>query len=94
MSDDLDLLRRRVGSLRPSVGDFRNRLLNCLQVAHRPEDSLTLARGLAESLCKQILERMAVKPPAMLDWVQKLPRAVRAVITTRPGIISELGGLP
>src|SRR5215470_4128184 len=67
MSDELDGLRRRVDRLADGVGAYRERLAACLRVAGRPQDALALARGVGESLTKQILERLDLTPAPMLD---------------------------
>ena len=72
MREELDALKRRVERLEAGVGEIRDRLAACLQVAGRPQDSLSLARGIAESLAKQVLERLGLKPAAMLDACLRL----------------------
>lgn len=67
MNEELVLRRRRIDRLEVSVGEVRDRLAACVQVAGRPQDALTLARGIAESLTRQILEHMGLKAAAMLD---------------------------
>jgi hypothetical protein len=67
MSDELRLLQQRIDRLVDPVGDVRDRLRNCIQVAGRPEDALALGRGLAESLVKQVLEDLKMKAPPALD---------------------------
>jgi hypothetical protein len=67
MSDELRLLQQRIERLESSVGEIRDRLTHCLQVASYPSDAIALARGVAESLVKRILENIGIKPPAMLD---------------------------
>jgi hypothetical protein len=68
MSDELRLVRRKVESLNGSVGEIRDRLLNCLDTAtRRPEDALALSRSIGETLAKQSLTALGIKPPLMLD---------------------------
>ena len=67
MNEELDLLRRRIERLEAAVGDVRERLAACVQVAGRPQDALMLARGIAESLTRQVLEQLGLKPPSTLD---------------------------
>jgi hypothetical protein len=71
MSDELAILNRRIARLEAAVGEVRERLHNCLQVADRPQDAMALARGVAESLTKRILDNMGIKPQAMLDGCLK-----------------------
>jgi hypothetical protein len=72
MREELDALRRRVERLEAGVGEIRERLAACLQVASRPQDALALARGIAESLAKQVLERLGLKLATMLDGCLRL----------------------
>jgi WD40 repeat protein/class 3 adenylate cyclase len=66
--DEFQTLRKTIESLSDAAGDVRARLLNCLDAAaRRPADALGLARGVAESLTKQIVTAIGVKPPAVLD---------------------------
>jgi hypothetical protein len=67
MSKELELLRQRIERLLPEVGDYRQRLLHCLEVAPRPEDALALIRSVAESLVKQLMLDLKLKQEAMLD---------------------------
>jgi formylglycine-generating enzyme required for sulfatase activity len=68
MNDDLQRFRQRVEALCDAVGEVRDRLLNCLDVApRRPADALGLARGTGEMLAKQMLAAIGIKPPPMLD---------------------------
>ncbi len=60
-------LKRRIERLEATLGDVRERLENCLRVSERPQDAMALARGVAESLTKQILQGIGRKPAPMLD---------------------------
>src|SRR5579862_2653412 len=42
-------------------------MTNCVQLAGTPPHAVILARSEAERLVKQVLEKMAIKAPAMLD---------------------------
>jgi hypothetical protein len=67
MNDDLQRLQQRIERLEAAVGEIRDRLAHCIQVASYPLDAIALARGVAESLAKRILENIGIRPPAMLD---------------------------
>jgi hypothetical protein len=67
MMDELRFLQQRIERLEVTVGDVRERLVNCVQVSTRPQDALVLARSVAETLVKQMLAEMQIKPTAMLD---------------------------
>src|SRR5689334_20647120 len=68
MIGELQLLRQKVGLLTDPASDVRDRLLNCLDVAsRRPADALALARGIGETLAKQVLVAIGIKPPEMLE---------------------------
>jgi hypothetical protein len=66
-SDELQLLQQRIDRLAGLAGDFPERMTNCLQVAGSPPQAVALARSEAERLVKQVLEKMSIKAPAMLD---------------------------
>jgi hypothetical protein len=65
MADELSLLRDKVGRLNPKVGAAKEELTNCLRVT-TPPAAIALARGIVEGVCKQTLQAMGTKPPAML----------------------------
>jgi hypothetical protein len=65
--EELHLLQQRINRLVGLAGDFPERMTNCVQVAGTPPQAVTLARSEAERLVKQILERMAIEVPPMLD---------------------------
>ncbi len=61
MSSDLDALRARVERLEAAVGDVREELRNCLSVAGLPQDSLMIARRIADRITVRLLEDMGGK---------------------------------
>jgi len=67
MTSELGLLKQRIERLDVAVGEIREQLAHCLQVAARPQDALVLARSVAESLLKRVLRDINLKPPAMLE---------------------------
>lgn len=71
MNDELYILRQRIERLETAVGDLRGRLAHCLQVVALPNDALALARGIAETLTKRVLQDIGLKPPSMLDGCLK-----------------------
>ncbi len=92
MSHELRFLRRRIESLPPATREFRERLLNCVEVAGRPQDSMNLARTVAETLVRQVLEKLHIKPATNFDnALQRLeePRTMSRGLVPRE-IISML----
>jgi hypothetical protein len=74
VADELGLLKERVGRLNSKVGAVKEELGNCLLVS-TPPAAITLARGIVEGVCKQTLQAMGAKPPAMLlGCLQELER--------------------
>ena len=61
MSNELDVLKVRVERLEAAVGDVREELRNCLNVAGLPQDSLMIARRIADRITVRVLDDMGGK---------------------------------
>jgi len=67
MDDPFNPLRERIERLEAAVGEVRDHLHDCVQVINSPRAAMTLARNVAESLTKMVLEKLHRKPPGTLD---------------------------
>ena len=63
----LDDLQRHIECLVDAVRDIRLQLINCIRVADDPQQSITLARSIAESVTKKLLKCMNCKVSTIFE---------------------------